>query len=770
MAEGSSMARDPARKYASLVDPNKRYDFKCNFCDKVMKGGVRRVKEHLVGGFRNVTKCNKCPPHVRDEIVEFMKKKEDAKLGQLLSSSSSAASARPPDFDDFTFGEEEEECCEVGSSGLGGSSSRRFQSKKPRTKGPLDLYMTPDPAKVVASRKLTKGTQQTINEMCKKDLREKVCRNFAKWFYDAGISFNAANYDSFKIAVESCGQFGPGMKPPSYHELRVPLLNKEVNDVKNIVQTHREEWAVYGCSIISDGWRDSVSHRDIVNFLVNSPKGSVFIKSIDVSEIVKDANSLLIMLEEMVDYVGEKNVIQIVTDNGSNFKKAGLMLQVKKPTLFWSPCAAHCLDLMLEDIGKLSTVKDAIKKSISLTGFIYNHIGVLNMMRRYTGKRELLRPAITRFATSFITLRSIHMQKHNLRKMFTSDEWTKSQWFKESGGKLVTSIVLNNNYWRHVIYALKLACPLVKVLRMVDAERKPAMGYIYEAMDRCKEAISNAFNGRVEKYDKAFKIIDNRWNDMLHRPLHAAGHYLNPAVFYADVQGILQCKEVMEGLYDCIQRLIPDVSVQDKIMRDEMALYREAQGVFSNPMAIRHRLDMAPAEWWKAYGSATPNLQNFAVRILSLTCSATGCERNWSDFQHIHNKKRNRLSQARLNDLVFVKYNRALMRRFDIRDTTDPILLSEIDDSSEWLLGRMEDGGSDDDDYVFADDSLPWSAVTRASGVLEPLHSTRSTSRVAPTPNLTIVDEEAEDEDINLVSSESEGVEEELLNDEDDDI
>ncbi|XP_042000874.1 uncharacterized protein LOC121750408 isoform X2 [Salvia splendens] len=422
------------------------------------------------------------------------------------------------------------------------------------------------------------------------------------------------------------------MKPPSYHELRVPLLNKEVNAAKDILKDHREEWAISGCSIISDGWRDSVSQRDIINFLVNSPKGSVFIKSVDVSDIVKDANALVPMFEEIVDYVEEQHVIQIVTNNASNYKKAGLMLQVKKPNLFWTPCAAHCIDLMLEDVGKIPMVKEAIKKSISLTGFIYSKTGVLNMMRKYTSKRELLRT--TRFATSFITLRSIHNQRQNLRKMFTSDEWRNSQWYKEIPSKNATATVLNDNYWRHVVYALKLTCPLVKVLRMVDAERKPAMGYIYEAMDRCKEAISSAFNGREEKFKRVFEIIDTRWNDQLHKPLHAAGHYLNPEVFYANVKGIYECLEVMDGMVACIEKLVPDQSIQDKIMKEEMPKYKKVVSCFSRPLAIRNRTQMAPAEWWNTFGSDAPNLRSFAIRVLSFTCSATGCERNWSVFSH----------------------------------------------------------------------------------------------------------------------------------------
>jgi hypothetical protein len=36
--------------------------------------------------------------------------------------------------------------------------------------------------------------------------------------------------------------------------------------------------------------------------------------------------------------------------------------------------------------------------------------------------------------------------------------------------------------------------------------------------------------------------------------------------------------------------------------------------------------------WWGAYGGLAYELQSLAKRIISLCCSASGCERNWSDF------------------------------------------------------------------------------------------------------------------------------------------
>lgn len=85
-------------------------------------------------------------------------------------------------------------------------------------------------------------------------------------------------------------------------------------------------------------------------------------------------------------------------------------------------------------------------------------------------------------------------------------------------------------------------------------------------------------------------------------------------------------------------------------------------------------------------------------------------------MQQIHTKKRNRLEHQRLNDLVFVKYNRALKARYDLRSVIDPISLDNIDHSNEWLVGKMGINMEAEDELVFGDDNLTWGDVSRASG------------------------------------------------------
>lgn len=172
------------------------------------------------------------------------------------------------------------------------------------------------------------------------------------------------------------------------------------------------------------------------------------------------------------------------------------------------------------------------------------------MMRRFTEQGNLHRPAVTRFATSFITLGQYYHHKDNLRKFVTSQDWNDSKWSKEAGAKRVKQIIMQESFWRNVLYAIRLTRPLVNVLRLVDGERKPAMGYIYEAMDKAKKKIYEVLLWREDQYKRAFEIIDERWNCQLHHPLHAAGYFLNPEFQY---KAGANCEEVMSGLYDTLE-------------------------------------------------------------------------------------------------------------------------------------------------------------------------------------------------------------------------
>ncbi|XP_039118761.1 uncharacterized protein LOC120254803 [Dioscorea cayenensis subsp. rotundata] len=162
----SSGKSDPCWKYVQCINPNNKNDLKCNFCDKVTKGGIFRAKQHIVGGFRNTTICQRCPPPMREEIQSFMINKVNA---------SKMFEGNFPDniieVDAFGGDEEDEDEKTIMMSSHQGSSKNLNAKKRQRQKGPIDLYFTQNAEN---SRKKERNLKQTtINDTCKKELREE---------------------------------------------------------------------------------------------------------------------------------------------------------------------------------------------------------------------------------------------------------------------------------------------------------------------------------------------------------------------------------------------------------------------------------------------------------------------------------------------------------------------------------------------------------------------------------------------------------------------
>eukprot|EP00253_Pinus_taeda_P014564 PITA_14564 len=395
----------------------------------------------------------------------------------------------------------------------------------------------------------------------------------------------------------------------------------------------------------------------------------MFLKSVDASNRVRYGQLLFQLLDEVVEEVGVANVVQIITNNASNYVLARKLLEEKHKTIFWNPCAAHCIDLMLEDNGKLDWVKNIVEHAKSITKCIYNHSWILSLMRKHTRGRDIIRLAITRFATHFLTLQSMLSQHRNLQKLFSNDEWNESHWSHKLDGKDLKKTVNEEIFWKKEVEIVKVVEPLVKVLRLVDGERL-AMGFIYEAMDQAKKQIKTTYKDRVAKYGPIWAIIDERWNNQLHHLIHAAGYFLNPRYHYKALEAGALGREVRDGLIHCIDCMVPMES-------DQLEIHQQITC-----------FNKATATWWEAFGSHCPQLQKFAICIFSQTCSATGCECIWSIFERIRTKKRNCLDKKRLNDLVYVQYNLQLKRNqlLNKRPDSDPIVLEDIDPTSDWVV------------------------------------------------------------------------------------
>jgi hypothetical protein len=277
--------------------------------------------------------------------------------------------------------------------------------------------------------------------MVKQKEKEEADKLVGKCFLWSDIPFNIAKNNPFyQPMFDAVVVVGPGYKAPTYEELRGPILQNEKIDCASRLEELKASWEITGCIVMSDGWTDQKG-RTLLNFLVNCPKGSMFAKSVDVSAHVKYATLLCDLLDEFIREVGPQHVVQVITDNAANYVAAGRMLMQRYPTLFWTPCAAHCIDLILEDMGKIPYIRDIVDSAKSILKFIYNHASVLSLMRRFTNNKELVHPAITCFATCFISLRSILVCMRDLKTMFVSHEWDNLSFSCKPEGEAICRLV-----------------------------------------------------------------------------------------------------------------------------------------------------------------------------------------------------------------------------------------------------------------------------------------------------------------------------------------
>ncbi|CAA0823530.1 hAT dimerisation domain-containing protein / transposase-related [Striga hermonthica] len=135
--------------------------------------------------------------------------------------------------------------------------------------------------------------------------------------------------------------------------------------------------------------------------------------------------------------------------------------------------------------------------------------------------------------------------------MFTSSEWDECKWSKTVNGKASYNTVMSISFWNGVTSFLTIFAPLVKVLRIADADKKTSMGFLYGELMHAKEDIKSVLNNLAKNYDPILEIIDTKMMGRLDTPLHLMAYLLNPYYHYKDPNLVLD-QVVSDGVFDCL--------------------------------------------------------------------------------------------------------------------------------------------------------------------------------------------------------------------------
>ncbi|XP_065626362.1 uncharacterized protein LOC136066252 [Quercus suber] len=422
------------------------------------------MKRHLEGIKGDIGSCKKVPHDVRCQMLEYLKefelkkKAEKQRQEEMFSVPSTNSDMQ-----------EDEDVQEVFSSGL---PKKLVLGKRNGTKL-VDNYFAP---------RTTPGAQPGLKSVFQSKERVRQANMaIARFMYDNCIPFNVVNSVYYQMMIDVVVVAGPGYKGPSYHAVRVPLLRDNKKEVQLLVKSQRRHWAEVGCTLMADGWTDT-RHRSLINFLVYCPRGMVFLKSVDASDIVKNTKNLFKLFDEVVTW----------------------------------------------DMGDMPHVERLKNRATKVTVFIYNHVALIAWLRKRPGWTDIVRAGATRFATTFLSFGSLHVHKHNLQALVTSKFFVDNRLARESKTKEVVSIILDNSFWDNINVLVKISSPLLRLLRIVDSYQRPAIAYVYKSMHRARLGIKKIFRMKKHLYKPYTSIIKNRWDKHLRKDLHAAAYWLNP--------------------------------------------------------------------------------------------------------------------------------------------------------------------------------------------------------------------------------------------------
>ncbi|KAG6493156.1 hypothetical protein ZIOFF_048133 [Zingiber officinale] len=98
---------------------------------------------------------------------------------------------------------------------------------------------------------------------------------------------------------------------------------------------------------------------------------------------------------------------------------------------------------------------------------------------------------------------------------------------------------------------VRIMGPLIRLLCVCDTDERPSLGYVYEGMYRAINGIKKLFKNKERFYKPYTDIINERWDRMLRKNLHAATYYLNLAFQYDPT--FSTHPEITNGLFDYIE-------------------------------------------------------------------------------------------------------------------------------------------------------------------------------------------------------------------------
>ncbi|OWZ00672.1 hypothetical protein PHMEG_00028088 [Phytophthora megakarya] len=383
-------------------------------------------------------------------------------------------------------------------------------------------------------------------------------------------------------------------------------------------------------------------------------------------------------------------VVAVVTDNARNMRSATQRIQSRR-NVVGGGCSAHVLNLLMKDICKFPSVKAVHSRAVALTRFVRDHLALLDEFKRLqegvrrigARARNLVLPVPTRWYSVFSCLQNVMNNREILEKLFVSPEY--EQFRDRYRGtaprrkklEYLMALVRDDKFWVNLALVVRLLDPIIKALKYLEADKNFVSGvYKWFRWLRYHEAFDDERLQAAGNYEKLNAIettelqhfvrekIKNRWN-YVHTNSMSIGFMLDPSTNLDDFVGKDNDKVDKQILRMAKRCNLTTTSNDPKLTAEILSFKRWKQR--GGASARDQYSQSSPRDYWGAKRSQDyPLLTRIAEFVFAIPTSSAASERAWSIFDHIHSKRRNRLSVEKVEMLASIYINYGTIKKGEV--------------------------------------------------------------------------------------------------------
>ncbi|XP_050387208.1 uncharacterized protein LOC126803442 [Argentina anserina] len=498
--------------------------WQCSFCNMYYNRSYTRVRAHLLSEGGGIVGCPKVSVNseVKSKLFKLMKECKE-RLTNAAPKQVPLPSTR-------------HQGGSAATSSVGLSTFHAY-AHEPTTVDTGKKRKTVD-----GSSSIEKAFQNSVREECDAEV--------ARMFYTGGLPFNLARNPHYRNSYIRASTL-PGYVPPRYNAIRTTLLAKEKKNIEKHLQPLKLSWKDKGVSVCSDGWSDA-QRRPLINVIAISESGPMMLRAINCQGEYKDSDLIANLIIESIKEVGYENVVQVITDNGPVCAKAGAMIASKYPTIFWTPCVVHTLNLALKNIctpsnclsnldvyEPCSWIQPIAEHVMYIKNFIINH-GMRLVMFNDQCPLKLLSVAPTRFVSTVIMFKRFKAIKNGLQQIVISTKWDDYRLDDKPKAARVKEMLLDDLMWDDIDYILDFTEPMYEIIRKADTD-KSCLHLMYEWWDNMIVQVKKVIYRKERKelqeeslfWNAVHKVLMARWTKS-NTPLHCLAHSLNPKYYSSE--------------------------------------------------------------------------------------------------------------------------------------------------------------------------------------------------------------------------------------------